>query len=431
MSARASFMTVVAVVLGCGPGLPDDGETATTEAGVTDGPATSTPPLGEDSNEGPGVCGDGVVTDDEACDLGPANSDQGDCTANCQAAVCGDGLVWAGHEACDDGDGDDGDECADNCAPPCVGECSVLLFVNAGMRGRFDGDEWLMDFVRGGNLDPELVLTTERVGIGAYSDGSGGIVTVRFAGGAWIDEPLGGLAPAADPTIAASGIGAHLAYQAVDSSYYYARWTGEAWSPKAEAIGSAGPGASRGAIGDVAGHPVFVFIAADHSLQSRARIGGVWQPPELLHPAAYPTRPKIIALDAGAELLVVHRDRYSVRKAGAWSAMTAIPAAVTPTFTLTAFPGGKALLVWTPDPDLITRQMTYDAATDTWSPVGNFYDQFLTFDAPAVAPGIAGAELEVIRTTSGLEHDRRFAGEWAPSRSLAVVGGPAAAVSVE
>lgn len=39
----------------------------------------------------------------EECDLGPNNSDQGACTSTCKHARCGDGLLHAGIEACDDG----------------------------------------------------------------------------------------------------------------------------------------------------------------------------------------------------------------------------------------------------------------------------------------------------------------------------------------
>lgn len=49
-------------------------------------------------------CGDGVLDEGEACDLGPLlNKDSGDCTFGCALPYCGDGHVWAGHENCDEG----------------------------------------------------------------------------------------------------------------------------------------------------------------------------------------------------------------------------------------------------------------------------------------------------------------------------------------
>lgn len=37
----------------------------------------------------------------EACDHGIYNWDHGACTSQCQAATCGDGLLFEGVEACD------------------------------------------------------------------------------------------------------------------------------------------------------------------------------------------------------------------------------------------------------------------------------------------------------------------------------------------
>jgi hypothetical protein len=47
------------------------------------------------------ACGDGRIDGDEGCDDGALNADDGACTAACAPAACGDGLVWAGVEACD------------------------------------------------------------------------------------------------------------------------------------------------------------------------------------------------------------------------------------------------------------------------------------------------------------------------------------------
>ncbi len=65
------------------------------------------------------VCGDGVVTRDEACDLGTANNtgDNGGCNPDCTLAVyCGDGHVNPG-ETCDDGANT---SLYGGCAPGCV-----------------------------------------------------------------------------------------------------------------------------------------------------------------------------------------------------------------------------------------------------------------------------------------------------------------------
>jgi hypothetical protein len=76
---------------------------------------------GEGESEGDGDvdifgCGDGVVDGLELCDDG--NQDNTDaCTTNCKPAVCGDGYVWKGYEACDG----NLNECSADCT---TDECS-------------------------------------------------------------------------------------------------------------------------------------------------------------------------------------------------------------------------------------------------------------------------------------------------------------------
>jgi hypothetical protein len=82
---------------------------------ATDATAGSTD---ETTRAGP-ACGDGVVDAGEECDEGPANADEAACTWDCEQASCGDGLIYAGVEACDDGVNDGG-------YGGCLGDCSAL-----------------------------------------------------------------------------------------------------------------------------------------------------------------------------------------------------------------------------------------------------------------------------------------------------------------
>jgi cysteine-rich repeat protein len=64
-------------------------------------------------------CGDGVVSRDEACDQGDMNSATlyGRCRLDCTwGDRCGDGVLQADHEACDDGNLDGGDGCSPGCS---------------------------------------------------------------------------------------------------------------------------------------------------------------------------------------------------------------------------------------------------------------------------------------------------------------------------
>ncbi|MFN0252072.1 MAG: MYXO-CTERM sorting domain-containing protein [Kofleriaceae bacterium] len=74
------------------------------------------------------VCGDGVRTPTEGCDLGPANSDKPDseCRTFCLKATCGDGILDSDEE-CDHGPGDNrcSAQCTDIDLPTLGGCCST------------------------------------------------------------------------------------------------------------------------------------------------------------------------------------------------------------------------------------------------------------------------------------------------------------------
>jgi cysteine-rich repeat protein len=66
-------------------------------------------------------CGDGFVEAGEDCD--DANDDDtDDCPSTCNFASCGDGFVHQGVEECDDADEDNEDGCTTRCAPPRCGD---------------------------------------------------------------------------------------------------------------------------------------------------------------------------------------------------------------------------------------------------------------------------------------------------------------------
>jgi len=93
------------------PGTTGEASTSTSTGEILDTTSAST---GE-----PAKCGDGVLDPGEACDQGHAkNSDSGACSLQCQKAVCGDGLVWAGKEDCDNGS-DNNDALYGGCKTNC------------------------------------------------------------------------------------------------------------------------------------------------------------------------------------------------------------------------------------------------------------------------------------------------------------------------
>ncbi len=83
-------------------GAETSGPAAPATTGDTDGDtAAGSDTCGDGSCAADPVCGNGIVEGPEACDEGAANADDAACTASCAVAVCGDGLVRAGIEECD------------------------------------------------------------------------------------------------------------------------------------------------------------------------------------------------------------------------------------------------------------------------------------------------------------------------------------------
>jgi fibro-slime domain-containing protein len=177
-------LTALALVAGCGAGGEDTGDTV-----VTDPAAGGRPPIGGGGGNGalpvpgnnctdaascqlagdeplaPPNCGDGALTEDEACDDGNKVSGDG-CSDTClrnepgfscatpgqacrQIARCGDG-VKAATELCDDGNTAPGDGCSDRCrvelGKKCEGSPSVCTDaicgnnVREGAEGCDDGN---------------------------------------------------------------------------------------------------------------------------------------------------------------------------------------------------------------------------------------------------------------------------------------------------
>ncbi len=80
-------------------------------------------------------CGNMVVDVDEECDDGNGD-DTDDCPGTCTNAVCGDGFVWAGMEDCDDGNMADTDACLTGCILATCGDG----FLWAGVEACDDGN---------------------------------------------------------------------------------------------------------------------------------------------------------------------------------------------------------------------------------------------------------------------------------------------------
>jgi len=100
----------------------DTGTSDTADTGTSDTTDTGT---SDSTDTGDGVCGDGAIDGAEECDDGPDNADTAACTSACLNNICGDSLVLAGTEACDDGG--ESDACNADCTVASCGDGVVNM----------------------------------------------------------------------------------------------------------------------------------------------------------------------------------------------------------------------------------------------------------------------------------------------------------------
>ena len=124
----------------------------------------------------PAVCGNGIVEDDEECDLGTDNDDNGMCTVQCKNARCGDGFLQPDiGEECDDGNSNQGDGCSNDCkfetistSCPESGQAQVELYLQADSYSYSENE--LYFFEKKGNGDGNDNGSGNGNGNGADSD---------------------------------------------------------------------------------------------------------------------------------------------------------------------------------------------------------------------------------------------------------------------
>jgi len=111
------------------PTDPTTSSTSSSSASTTEASTTTTSTTGDATTGTPSLCGNGVVDPGEMCDLSwQNNSDLGYCKTDCTLATCGDGDLWVGVEACDEGPGGNTGAYAG-----CMPDCSLANFCGDGL----------------------------------------------------------------------------------------------------------------------------------------------------------------------------------------------------------------------------------------------------------------------------------------------------------
>ena len=213
----------------------------------------------------------------------------------------------------------------------------------------------------------------------------------------------------------------HLVYQGVDYKHRYAAHLAD-WAPTAEAVGGAQQsfGPSPATVAAVGADLVVAFAGNDHDIYDQIRTAGAWQG-GVAHGLGDATlvTPSIAALAAGPELLVVWARTAdaqvfaSARSAGAWSAPTPVPSALTKLpVAVAAIPGGGAVFAFHGTDDELYWSRFSPGGVPAWSAPVKVDAGGVALppgSTPALAPGVSGADAEIAwidAATGGARHAR-------------------------
>ncbi|MCB9640117.1 MAG: DUF4215 domain-containing protein [Myxococcales bacterium] len=104
-------------------------------------------------------CGDGIVQQNEACDDGNKNNNDG-CTNLCRLPKCGDGIVQDGEE-CDDGNQNNNDACLNTCKLNVCGDGHVYVGVEECDDGNQNNNDGCSNQCKGSRCGDGVVQANE------------------------------------------------------------------------------------------------------------------------------------------------------------------------------------------------------------------------------------------------------------------------------
>jgi hypothetical protein len=323
-------------------------------------------------------------------------------------------------------------------APP-VERALLLAGGSASFVGAtLEGGQWTTKTFGGGtNRGIGLGLVSDALAIGVVRDATTGALTfVKHDGADW-SAAAGvamGVTTQASPALAIRGIAVDVVFHGYDFKHYFASYSG-AWTPTAEQVKPAGQdqsfGPTAGAVAGVGQELALAFPGGDGKLYHQSRTLGVWKSAAAHEGTDSELMPALVALDQGAELLLVYIRKsdkklmFATRKAGAWSAPMVLEAN---SFSndppsVTALPGGEAMVVFRGTDGKPYASRYEPSKSPAWStpkPIAAVNPSVVS--VPSVARGIEGhlAELAYVGT-DGKAYQVSFDGSsW--SAPVSVVG---------
>ena len=294
------------------------------------------------------------------------------------------------------------------------------------------GSGWTTGTLADATADaPAVALTGKTSAIGVIrSTGAGG--EVRFTSwspGAWTSFSAlsANVIARAAPALSASGAAVSLAFQGADYKHYFGAHLAS-WSPNNEPVGGTANqsfGPSPASIATLGADAILAFAGNDHDLYEQTRSGGAWQGAHGHGLGdALLLAPTIVALTSGPDLMIAFvrssdaRVVYTTRTGSAWTAPAPIDANALSdeAVSLAALPGGGAVLAYRGQNGKAYWSRYAPTPSPSWTPpAGITATNYSTPSPPAVAPGVSGADAEMVfidGATGAANHARLTGTTW-------------------
>lgn len=437
---RALLAPSLLVGLACSTGGPsgftDTSATlsTTTQASFTSGPDSSTGETASTTAEP--TTGLDPTTGTTAASEGGSSGASSSSSSTGEAPFCGDGVVQRG-EVCDDGDDDEQDGCLSDCS---AGQ-ALLALVGVG-----DAPGLFARWIPGVGWSVSQAGVTLREAALAPLPTGGALAAVRRAGpvpqddgelsyATWSPAQPDILANFADvgdfgfgldgPALATAGVAATLSFLGTDNKHYSALFTDGAWAPFAPIpagmvqIQAFGPSAATLAAGTAETYAVYAGDDGKVYLSLKSSPGGAWQastqaPPPAVHKALTPAA----LVDDQGDLVIAYV-RAADSKIGvvklltpqnAWTTEAVLDQAITDAEpALARTDAGALYLAWKGAGSQTIRAARGVAADDWGAPFT--VEMPANTAAPALAPGLVGADVELLYPAGGQLRHARLVGE--------------------
>jgi hypothetical protein len=294
------------------------------------------------------------------------------------------------------------------------------------------------------SVPPAVALESSTFGVALFRSAADSHLLFTKWDGAGFSAPLGigmlGVGQGGPSMVFAAGA-YPVGYWGTDNKHWFAKYAGlgGGWSPVAEAVQPMGGGQSFGssppAIAGVGADFYLVHAGTDGKIYEQPRIANAWSAAVGHDVGGVQTTisPTVVALSGNAEdMMIVYvvsansQIGWLTRKTGAppvWNNGALIANALTQDrVAVAALPGGGAVMAFRGlNTNLYTSRYT-PGANPAWSaPAALANPNFATPSSPAVAPGIGGADAELVFADGGTGqawHSRLVGQVWQAPTSI-------------